>query len=109
VRAAALGSDNALTAAVAPRRLVPWRRLAAPRRAATRPSRPSLTLPCFRPRRPPSPHSSLPSSLPPDFPFGKGGFDVSRGGSGCYHADQQMNPGPYRPLYLWGLHVGGDF
>ena len=18
----------------------------------------------------------------------------------------QMNPGPYRPLYLWGLHVG---
>ena len=19
-----------------------------------------------------------------------------------------MNPGPYRPLYLWGFHVGGD-
>ena len=68
---------------------------------------------------------------PPDFPYGKGGFEVSGGGGaeprfqirkaeGGKKIDDtvgrrgvspgvisQMNPGPYRPLYLWGWRVGG--
>jgi hypothetical protein len=43
--------------------------------------------------------------LPPDFPYGKGGFEVSGGGSGP--GIILMNPGPYRPLYVWGWHVRG--
>ena len=30
------------------------------------------------------------------------------GGKGSPGAIKLMNPGPYRPLYLWGPRVGGD-
>ena len=39
--------------------------------------------------------------LPPDFPYGKGGFEVS-GGEGRGRVNIQMNPGPYRLLYACG-------
>ena len=32
---------------------------------------------------------------------------VGRGGKVSPGVISPMNPGPYRPLYLWGLHVGG--
>ena len=46
----------------------------------------------------------------PNFPYGKGGFDVSGGGGGKVSPGViiLMNPGPYRPFYLWGPLVGGD-
>ena len=61
---------------------------------------------------------------PPDFPYGKGGFEVSGGGGGSrgrktqQHTQlswgkvspgviSQMNPGSYRPLYVGGPLVGG--
>ena len=44
----------------------------------------------------------------PNIPYGKGGFDGSGGGGKVSPGViRSMNPGPYRPLYLWGPLVGG--
>ena len=45
----------------------------------------------------------------PNIPYGKGGFDGSGGAGGKLSPGviTLMNPGPYWPLYLWGLLVGG--
>ena len=63
---------------------------------------------------------------PPDFPYGKGGFEVSGGGGESrgrknqQHTQlswgkvspgviSQMNPGSYRPLYVGGGRSQGGF